>query len=64
MQRQKPRRRGEPLWLQGNEPRDFVAGCESTDGHQEKPNPVAKEQRTNVGTVALGSKGLGHLRLR
>jgi hypothetical protein len=34
------------------------------DGHEEKPNPVAKEQRTNVGTVALGPRGLGHLRLR
>ena len=34
------------------------------DGHEEKPNPVAKEQRMNVGTVALGLEGLGHLRLR
>ena len=34
------------------------------DGHEWKPNPVVEEQRMNVGTVAIGPSGLGHLRLR
>jgi hypothetical protein len=34
------------------------------DGYQGRPNPVAKAQRMNVGTVALRPQGLGHLRLR
>jgi hypothetical protein len=34
------------------------------DGHEEKPNPVAKAQRMNVGTVTSGQDRLGHLRLK